>query len=256
MFQDLFKIMKQPSSWLYMGWADVLMRYRRTFLGPFWSVATTAIFISMMGFVSATLFNQDMAELFPYLTVGILTWTFLNQIITETTSLFVANSNSIANLPNSPLVYILRLFVKSFILFLHNLIFFIFIALYFQTGFHITMLWLPLSLLLYFLTATSLGVLLGFVCTRFRDVMQLVLSLMSVVVFVTPVMWKPEMLGTRGWIAAYNPIFHYIELMRAPLLGYELMSQTLCATLLTTLFMLAGAAFVFSRYRYRLAYWV
>lgn len=248
--------MKQPSSWLYMGWADVLMRYRRTFLGPFWSVATTAIFISMMGFVSATLFNQNMAELFPYLTVGILTWTFLNQIITETTSLFVTNSGSVANLPNSPLVYILRLFVRAFILFLHNLIFFAVVALYFKTGIHINMLWLPLSLLLYFLTATALGVLLGFICTRFRDVMQLVLSLMSVVVFVTPVMWRPEMLGTRGWIAAYNPIFHYIELIRAPLLGYELLPKTLYATLLTTLVMLIGASFVFSRYRYRLAYWV
>lgn len=248
--------MKQPSSWLYMGWCDVLMRYRRTFLGPFWSVATTAIFITMMGFVSSTLFKEDLSQFFPYLTVGILTWTFLNHLITETTSLFITNAGSVANLPNSPLVYILRLFVKALILFLHNLIIFAVVALYFQTGLHASMLWLPFSIALYFLTALSLGVLLGFVCTRFRDVMQLVISLMSVVVFVTPVMWRPEMLGSRGWVAAYNPLFHYIELIRAPLLGYELMPATLWATIATTLVMFMGASFIFARYRYRLAYWV
>lgn len=256
MFQDLLLLMKRPSSWLYMGWCDVLMRYRRTFLGPFWSVLTVAVFISMMGFVTSTLFNQDLSKLFPFITVGILTWTFISQLITETTSLFIAHAGSVANIPNSPLVYVLRLFVKAFILFLHNLLFFALIAFYFQTGIHASMFWLPFSLLLYFLTAASMGILLGFLCTRFRDVMQLVLSLMSVVLFVTPVMWKPELLGTRGWVAMYNPLFHYIELIRAPLLGYELTSSTLWATTLTTLVMCASASFLYNRYRYRLAYWV
>jgi len=37
--------------------------------------------------------------------------------------------------------------------------------------------------------------------------------------FATPIMYLRESLGESAWIADINPLYHLIELVRAPLLG-------------------------------------
>jgi ABC-type polysaccharide/polyol phosphate export permease len=72
-------------------------------------------------------------------------------------------------------------------------------------------------------------------------------------------MWSRDMLKGREAIAYlidYNPLYHAVEVVRAPLLGQ---SPSLMNWLVTSLAIPFGAAialFALSRFRQRLAYWL
>ena len=44
-------------------------------------------------------------------------------------------------------------------------------------------------------------------------------TLCAAVPLLSPIVWPKEALNGYSWIADVNPVFHFIELIRAPLLG-------------------------------------
>src|SRR5258707_15511449 len=58
--------------WFRLGWNDILQRYRRSILGPFWLTASTALMVIMLGVLYAELFNQPINDFIPFLCVGLL----------------------------------------------------------------------------------------------------------------------------------------------------------------------------------------
>src|SRR5882724_12005298 len=74
--------------WGRLGWQEVKRRYRRTVFGPFWSTLSLSIFIFSLGFVWANLWKQDPASYLPYLCGGLLAWTLVSSIITESCVVF------------------------------------------------------------------------------------------------------------------------------------------------------------------------
>ena len=62
--------------------------------------------------------------------------------------------------------------------------------------------------------------LLGAACARFRDIQQLVGTLLQISLFLTPIFWSPDQLsGRTALLAALNPMYHLIAIIREPLLG-------------------------------------
>jgi ABC-2 type transport system permease protein/lipopolysaccharide transport system permease protein len=91
---------------------------------------------------------------------------------------------------------------------------------------------------------------------RFRDIPRIVASLAQIVFLITPIIWTPDALGPRAYLAYVNPFFHLIEIVRAPLLGLLPSAQTVVVTLAITAINLLATALFFIRYRSRIAYWI
>jgi lipopolysaccharide transport system permease protein len=106
------------------------------------------------------------------------------------------------------------------------------------------------------LNALLVCIYLGMASARFRDIPQIVSSLVQIVFFLTPIMWKPEYLGEQSYLVTLNPFYHLIELVRAPLLGHLPSPMNYAAVSLITLANLLVASVFFVRYRMRIAYWV
>jgi len=47
--------------WLRLGWNDILQRYRRSILGPFWLTASTGVMVVALGTLYANLFNSTIS---------------------------------------------------------------------------------------------------------------------------------------------------------------------------------------------------
>jgi ABC-2 type transport system permease protein/lipopolysaccharide transport system permease protein len=91
---------------------------------------------------------------------------------------------------------------------------------------------------------------------RFRDIPQLINSVVQIVFFVTPIMWKPELLRNRTYIAEFNPFYHLIEIVRGPLLGSLPSANSYLAVLAITLVNMIFVGVFFARFRSRISYWV
>ena len=103
-FEDITGGLAMWRLWIRLGWNDILQRYRRSLLGPFWLTASMAIMVMMLGFVYSKIFAIPVAEFIPFLCVGLLVWAFISTIITEAGTLFTGSEsyikqNSIALLP-------------------------------------------------------------------------------------------------------------------------------------------------------------
>src|SRR3954452_22448644 len=76
--------------WVRMGWNDILQRYRRSVLGPFWLTASTAIMVVVLGLLYAELFKTQISDFLPFLCTGLLVWNLLATFLGEGGMIFTA----------------------------------------------------------------------------------------------------------------------------------------------------------------------
>lgn len=242
--------------WGMLGWQDIRQRYRRSVLGPFWLTISTAIMVGALGFVYSTLFKQTLSSYLPFIGVGLIVWTLISTIFGEACSVFIGAEGMIKQLRLPLTVHVCRMVWRNIIIFGHNAVILLIIYVLYGTGWHLNLLTIPLAVLLFSLNGLAIGLVLGVFCTRFRDIVQIVANIVQLIFFATPIMWRPEVLGDRGWIADYNPAYHFIELIRAPLLGEALPTTSWLVASLVTLVGLAIALTSLTRFRHRVAYWL
>ncbi len=242
--------------WVRLGWNDILQRYRRSMLGPFWLTASMAIMVIALGVLYAELFNTPIHDFLPYLCVGLLVWNLISSFLIEGGTLFTGAESYIKQIRLPYSVYVLRSSWSKFVIFAHNFVIYFGVLLYFQIwpG-TVALLAIP-GIFIVLLNGAAVTLLIGMISTRFRDVPQLISSLVQIVFFITPIMWKPELLRTRTYIADYNPFYHLVEIVRAPLLGSTPSQSTYLAVLLLTCVNLIVVGAFFSRFRARISYWV
>jgi ABC-2 type transport system permease protein/lipopolysaccharide transport system permease protein len=242
--------------WGRLGWNDILQRYRRSMLGPFWLTASMAVMVITLGILYAELFNTPISSFLPYICVGLLVWNLLSSFLTEGGTLFTGAESYIKQIRLPYSLYVCRSGWSKLIIFAHNFIIYFALLLYFRLwpG-AVALLAIP-ALLLVLLNGAAISLFIGMVSARFRDVPQLVNSVVQIVFFVTPIMWQPELLHNRTYIAKLNPFYHLIEIVRAPLLGTLPSAENYLAVLLITLLNVAIVGTFFARFRSRISYWV
>lgn len=243
--------------WTRLGTQEVRRRYRRTLLGPFWAAASLGIFIFAMGFTWARLWNQEVQTYLPFVCSGMLVWTLTLNIVTEGCGAFVGNSGLITQfrMPYSLLVCVV--IWRNILLFFHNLVIFVLVGLYVKLKLSWMMLLVFPALALHFVNGIWVVMLLGLLCARFRDVQQLIGSVMQIGLFVTPIFWDAAQLGGRGdAFVTFNPLFHFMDIVRSPLLGKSpsTLSWMVCIGVV-----IAGWAVMmrqYYKYNRRLPYWL
>ena len=241
--------------WTMLGWQEIRQRYRRSSLGPFWLTLSMGIQVVAIGPLYGRLFGQDISAYFTYLAVSLVTWQLLSNTTTDLCFAFISAEGIIKQQKLPMSVHVLRVIYKNMIIYLHNFIIVGFVLFFYPPQFSLELLLLPLGLFFFVMNGVWVGILLGMASARFRDIPQIVGSFMTVALFITPVMWKADMLGNKIY-AQVNPIFHFIEIMRQPLLGGQLpflsWSIVIAITFLGYIFLIA----IFTRFRSHIAFWV
>ena len=104
--------------------------------------------------------------------------------------------------------------------------------------------------------AFAAALLLGMLCARFRDLGQIVASVMQLAFFMTPILWKPTSLGARAVWLDFDPFYVIMQVVRGPLLGSGAPPLIWLSALgFTAAFCALSFAF-FVRFRGRIAFWV
>jgi homopolymeric O-antigen transport system permease protein len=256
--QDLLNGLKQWRLWTRLGWSDVRRRYARTVIGPFWSAISLGMMVAALGSVGSGLWGKQASEYLPFLAAGMVVWVLVSSIVTEACSLFIASTGLFRQLRFNYSVMAYSLVWRNLITFGHNLSVFVIIALVFGTPLFTpaTLLVLP-GLALLLLNSVWISIVLGMFCLRFRDVQPMITSLVQISIFVTPIFWPPDSL--RGLahtvFVDLNPLYHFIVIVRSPLLGRVPAAESYMAVILMTVVGSWLAYRTFSYFRKRIAYW-
>jgi lipopolysaccharide transport system permease protein len=257
-WQDIQDGLQKWPIWVTLAYQDIKVRYRRSVLGPFWLTLSMAITVYSMGFLYAHLFHSEVRQYYPFLVAGMVSWGLIAAAISELTDTF-AGAEGIKQIKMPYSLYIHRTISRNIIIFFHNILVMIPIYIIFHDFVRInlnTLILIP-GLMLTYLNAMIFGLILAMIGARFRDISQIIKSLIQVIFFVTPIMWDPKILPEKDiYFVLANPFYSYIELIRAPLLGLTPTLTNWMITLSTTIVGSLICMLMFSRYRARIIYWL
>ena len=203
-----------------LAWHDVVARYRGSILGPFWITLSMGFMVLGIGLVYARLFGATLHDFLPLVALGIVFFGAISGLITEGCDTFVSAKNMLSQTSLPMFTFVWRTVLRTLINLAHHMV--IVVAVLLIYGYW-RVLSLPGALIgLAFLVANAawISMLVGIASARFRDIPQVVGSIMQFAIFITPVFWPAERLqGAKHAVLDFNPFYHMLEAVRAPLMG-------------------------------------
>ena len=255
-FADLLNGARLYELWTRLAFHDIRQRFRRSVLGPFWLTLSMGIFVGALGLVFSTLFHQDVAKTLPYIATGVIFWGLLTSCINEGTTVFIAAEAFIRNVPTPLSIHVYRMMARNVMIWGFNMAIYIVVIAYFGPlpGWNVV-LFIP-GFILFLINVAWISLAAGVLSTRYRDIPQVITNVIQVIFFVTPVFWSIETLPNRPAFVVFNPFYHLVEIVRAPLLGTAVppMSWGLCVAM--ALVGCGFTAWLYRRAHARIAYWV
>ena len=264
--------------WAHLGWQDIKQRYRRSVIGPLWITISMGVTAVGLGVLYSVLFDQQIKTFLPYVVVGFIVWNFVNGCLTEGMDTFIVNEGMIKQMPAPLSVYVLRTVWRQILLLGHNMIIYVIVLAVFFTSLdhpyalvahgtvHPGLGWntflLVPGLLLLSVNGLWVALLLGIISTRFRDVQQVINSILQLVFYLTPIIWLPDsFLGNpkMSWakvLFELNPLYHYVQIVRGPMIGETVSPVSWLVVVGITIVGWAVALVAMRNYRARISYWV
>lgn len=256
-WRDIRFGLKSWRMWLLLGMNDIRQRYRRSRLGQFWITLAMLINIASLGALYSYLFKQPVAQYLPYLGVSFVVWGLIAALVLEACSVFISAEGYMRQVPLPKTVLVYRMLVRNSVVFLHNLIILPPLFLIYDVPIGWSTLFAVAGIAVILLNGVWAGLLLGTICARFRDMPQIVASMMQVIFYLTPVMWQRSQLPEQlSWVSSFNPFQCFLSVVRDPLLGGSppLMAWEVVGAVTVAGF--AVAILFFSRFRARIVYWL
>ncbi len=243
----------------YITWFQFLISYRRTMLGPIWLLVSPALFIALLGMLFSRIGGNDPAVFIPHLAIGLIAWTLITGFITSSTTVFQRGRAQILQ-GGLNLVDIVIINVFTTVLnFLHKIILIVIVFIIFGIDVSFYSLVSLIGLALLIANGIWLSMFFGMIGARYRDLSEVVQAIMRIAFLATPIIWMPGTDGRGGVMGAflvYNPCYHFLELIRAPLLGNPIAPLSWIVVITITIVGFTLANFFYKRFAHNVPLWV
>jgi ABC-2 type transport system permease protein len=239
-------------TWMPLARRDIEIRYRRSMIGPFWISISMGVMVLSLAYLYGGVFGQGPQQYRSYLSFvacGFLAWGFINALVQDGCFSIIESEAYLRNV-SLPLTLIAsRVVFRQLVYFFHNLVVILPIVFFFGVGLKLTWFELGWAILLYVIAGLAVSLILGPLCARFRDLPQLVSNVMQLFFFLTPIFWLPELSPQRAILVEPNPMYHFLEVMRGPILGSGIPETSLTIVLvwIAVLWSIAIGVFLWSR---------
>jgi ABC-type polysaccharide/polyol phosphate export permease len=240
-----------------LAWHDIVARYRGSILGPFWITLSMGLMVLGIGFLYANLFSIPIDEFLPFVALGIVFFGVMTGMINEGCETFVQAKGILSQTSLPMFTFVWRTVMRNLINLAHHLVIVVVVLAVFGYWRTADAPLAVLGLLLMVLNASWASMLAGIASARFRDIPQLVMSVMQFALFMTPVFWRPDRFsGEHAAILNFNPFYHLLDVVRAPLLGQEVASHSYVVLVVMALAGWAVTFAVFARTRRRIVHYL
>lgn len=241
-----------------LGWQDIKQSYRRSALGQFWITIGMSIQIATIGIVFGLVLGAPLETYLPFVATGIIIWTFFATTLNDSSTAFVSSEALMKQLTIPPIAYVFRVVWRNFVVFSHNLVIVPFVLIIFGASLTLNFLLVIPGLALALLSLSWLSVFVAIIGTRFRDIAPIVSSLLTVGFYITPVIWKPELIpsGLAHLLLGLNPFYHLMQVVRLPLLGEMPTLENWLLAVLSGVVGTLAALYFYRANKFRIVYWL
>jgi ABC-type polysaccharide/polyol phosphate export permease len=200
---------------------DLRKRYRRSLLGLGWALLHPIIAAMVLCGIFSGAFNVAFREHFPFVLTGLCFWNYFTWIISQGCGCLYWSETYIRQHRAPMAIYPFRIVLPA--------------AFHFLIAIGPVVVWVwatrgvaTLTALEFFLLATALLLILGwslvticaFANVYFPDTQQICDAVLQLLLYTTPIFYRPEMLRDRGlhWVVDWNPLAAFAQIIRQPIL--------------------------------------
>lgn len=239
--------------WLAFAKEDIGDSHKNTMLGPLWLLINYLTFIATFGFVIQT--GSGHENYLAYMSVGLLVWFFMLEVITQGVTLFSREESLIKGTPLPISTYVFRLTAQSMIRNSYPLLGCLVILM--LTGMYPTASWLwsGLGIIVVIIAAPAIATVSAFLGAYFPDSHYLVSNAMRVGMFLTPVFWTYSgSNGVRHLFYSYNPFTYFLEIVRMPIVDGSIPFTAFYLCIFICVLVWILALFLMGRYRKKVVF--
>ncbi len=223
MFRDFLESFRKNEYWTYSTWLKFGLKYRKTSLGPLWLLVSPALFVAFLGYLFSSVNGRPLDVFMPHLAVGFITWTLISGIINTSAVIFQARRSEILQGEMRLTDLVLAETFSGFLHYLHQLVIIVVVFVLFKIVPDLYSLVSLVGVALILLNSLWITLALGILGARYRDLVEMISAVMRLAFFITPIIWIPVdgAGGVLGAFLVFNPFYHFLDLVRAPLLGAQ-----------------------------------
>lgn len=243
--------------WSALAWEDLRQRFSRSYIGILWTTISFAVFVAVKVLIFSPLNDAGSASFALYVAIGFFAWVFINASVVDACAVFLSAETWIKSAPLPLTTWVLQAVLRNVILAGYSLIVVVLTGALVGHGAPLAGVVVSAAVFgLMIVNAWWLGTVLGAVCSRYRDVMHLVQTIMRVMFFLTPVLWLPDQLGGLWTYLRFNPLAHFVIALRDPVLYGTIPWLSLGVVLGVTVIGLAAAAWAHALVRSKIVFWL
>ena len=259
LFVQLRRSFQQPEFWAYSSWLDIVIRYRRSRLGVLWMLLPPLLYVGGIGYFYGRLMGADLSKFIPHMGIGYVMFRMAAMVINESASVLAGHQSFILDGHVRLTDFVLRVLAKALFYFCAALpVVLVAVAMDPQVGLAGALLSVA-GLVLAIVNLLWIGLVVSLIGARYPDTYELMGSIFIFAFIVTPILWSADLVpadSMRGQLIRANPLYHLIEIVRAPLLGEPLDPSTPSYVLVMTLAGWAIAWLCYRRYARFVPLWI
>lgn len=258
MFSDFKASILNSEYWIYTTWVKFALKYRKTFLGPLWLVVGPAMFVFFLSAVFSQVNDTTIDVFAPHLAIGYITWTLIIGFITGSSTIFQRKRSDILQGCMRLTDIVFADLFGTFLQYIHQTLVIFAVLIYFKITPNIYWLTSLLGILVLCLNGFWLSVFFGIIGARYRDLVEIISSVMRIAFFITPIIWIPKD-GAGGYLGSFlvfNPFYHYLEIIRAPIMGNPVPQLSWIIVLVISTVGFTAAAILYHKRARIVALWV
>ncbi|MDO4866019.1 MAG: ABC transporter permease [Clostridia bacterium] len=199
---------------------DLKLKYRRSFLGYFWSLLNPLMMMSVMMVVFSYMFRFDIENYPLYLICGQTLFNCFNESTNKAMYAILDNSSLLKKVYVPKCVFPLARVLSNFATTALSLLAVLIVMIFTRVRFHFSMLLFPVPLVFLLFFASGVGMILSGLAVKFQDITHLYSVFTMILMYATPIFYPVSALPANvARIIKLNPIYTIIYLFRELLLS-------------------------------------
>lgn len=194
---------------------DIKTRYKKSFLGLFWTLLNPLLMMTVMTMIFSNLFRFEIPNFPVYYLTGSILFSFNSEATNFALQSIIGNASLIKKVYIPKYLFTFSKVISSLVNFSFAFIAMIVVMIFTKVEFYPTMFLSFIPLAYVFMFTTGLSLLLASTTVFFRDIIHLYGVFLLAWTYFTPLFYPVSIIPKNlMWVINMNPMYYYIEYFR------------------------------------------
>ncbi len=218
MLEELIQVLRYGTLLAQLVSRNIKVRYKRSLLGIAWTMLNPLMMMIILSLVFSNLFRVSLEHYPVYILSALTLWNFFAQTTQVAMGELVWGGSLLNRIYIPRTIFALSAVGTGLVNLLFALVPLALIMGVMGVSFTGALVFLPIAILLTAMFALGIGLILSVLAINFADVADIYQIVLTAWFYLTPIIYPKEIIpAPYQWLFNLNPMYHLLEIFRAPI---------------------------------------